>query len=88
MKLVELVLRRGQQGRGRMMEGVRYIVRTYVNITMYPTIQILYANEIIKINKESRLQKPSLEILIRSLSPSCMLGNQKNYNCHYCKLIF
>jgi hypothetical protein len=31
------------------MEGVnlRYIVSTYANVTMYPPIQLLYANKII-----------------------------------------
>jgi hypothetical protein len=38
MKLVEIVLRRGEEEEGRMMERVnlRYFVSTYVNITMYP----------------------------------------------------
>jgi hypothetical protein len=51
MKPIEIVLRRkGRWGRRRMMEGVnlRYIVCTYVNITMYPPVQLLYANKIIK----------------------------------------
>jgi hypothetical protein len=43
MKLTEIVLKRGE-GRGRMMEGVylRYIVSTYVNIIMYPPVQLSY----------------------------------------------
>jgi hypothetical protein len=38
-----------------MMEGVnlRYIVSTYVNITMYLPVQLLYANEV-KINKQNK----------------------------------
>jgi hypothetical protein len=52
MKPVEIALRRGSERRGRMMEGInlRYIVRTYVNITMYTTVQLLYANKFIKKN--------------------------------------
>jgi hypothetical protein len=47
MKPVEIVLRRG---RGRMMERVnlRCIVSTYINITMYPPMQLLYVNKITK----------------------------------------
>jgi hypothetical protein len=51
IKLVEIVLRRGgEKGRGRIMEGVslRYIVSTYVNVTVYPPVQLLYANKIMK----------------------------------------
>jgi hypothetical protein len=42
----EIVLRSREGGRRRTMEGVnlRYIVSPYVNITMYPPVQILYAN--------------------------------------------
>jgi hypothetical protein len=50
----------GRGERRRMMEGVnlRYIVTTHVNITMYPPVQILYANKIIlKINKRIILLK-------------------------------
>jgi hypothetical protein len=38
MKSVEIVLRRGEGGKGRTMEGVNlgYVISTYVNITMYP----------------------------------------------------
>jgi hypothetical protein len=38
MKPVEIVLRRRERGKRRMMEGVnlRYIISTYVNITMCP----------------------------------------------------
>jgi hypothetical protein len=37
-----------------MMEGenLRYIVSTYVNITIYPPIQLLYVNEVLKIGKK------------------------------------
>jgi hypothetical protein len=50
MKPVEIVLRREEKERVRMMEGLnlRYIVSTYVNITMYPPAQLLYANKIFK----------------------------------------
>jgi hypothetical protein len=46
MKPVEIVLRSGGEGRGRMMEWVnlRYFVSTSVNITMYPPVELLYAN--------------------------------------------
>jgi hypothetical protein len=43
MKSVEIVLRKG--GRRRRMEGRIYLVSTYVNITMYPPVQLLYANK-------------------------------------------
>jgi hypothetical protein len=48
MKLVEIVQRRGEGGRKRMMERVnlRYIVSTYVNIAIYPSVQLLYANKL------------------------------------------
>jgi hypothetical protein len=44
---VKIALRKGEGGRGRTMEGVnlRYVVSTYVNIIMYPPIQLLYANK-------------------------------------------
>jgi hypothetical protein len=50
MKPDEIVLRRqvgeeGEQWRGQIQ--LRHTVRTYVNITMYPPVQILYANKII-----------------------------------------
>jgi hypothetical protein len=47
MKPVEIVLRRVEGGRGRMKEevGLRYIVSIYVNITVYPPIQLLYVNK-------------------------------------------
>jgi hypothetical protein len=49
----EIVLRRGEGERGRTMERVnlRNTVNTYVNITTYPPVQLLYANKIIKKNK-------------------------------------
>jgi hypothetical protein len=34
--------------RGKEEEHGRYILNTYVNITMCPTVQLLYVNEIIK----------------------------------------
>jgi hypothetical protein len=39
-KPVEIVLRRREGGRGRMMVGInlRYIVSTHINITMYPPL--------------------------------------------------
>jgi hypothetical protein len=42
MKPVEILLRKGEEGRGRMMEGInlaKYIVSTYVNVTMYSCIR-------------------------------------------------
>jgi hypothetical protein len=53
MKPVEIILRRGWGG--RIIEGVNliYIASTYVNITMYPPIQLLYANKIFKKKKKS-----------------------------------
>jgi hypothetical protein len=47
MKPVAIVLRRGEVGRGRIMEGIsltKIYLSTYVNITVYPPVQILYAN--------------------------------------------
>jgi hypothetical protein len=46
VKPVKIVLIRGQ-GRRRIMEGVNlsYIVSTYINIIMYSSIQLLYANK-------------------------------------------
>jgi hypothetical protein len=48
-KLVEILLRSGGVGRmrdnDRGGESNRYIVSTYVNITMYPPIKLLYDNE-------------------------------------------
>jgi hypothetical protein len=40
MKPVEIVLRREKRGRGRKMDEVnlRYIISTYVNITVYPHV--------------------------------------------------
>jgi hypothetical protein len=40
MKPVEIVLRRGDEGRWRT------IVSIYINITMYLPVQLLYANKI------------------------------------------
>jgi hypothetical protein len=59
MKPVEIVLRRGKRGRERMMEGanLRYIVSTYVNITMHYPAQLLYANKIILKNIISKEHK-------------------------------
>jgi hypothetical protein len=50
MKSLEIILRRGRDGSKKMMEGINlgYIVITYVNITIYPPIQILYGNKIIE----------------------------------------
>jgi hypothetical protein len=47
MKPVEIVLRSEERGWGRMIEGVnlRYILSTYANIKMYPSIQLLYTNK-------------------------------------------
>jgi hypothetical protein len=46
MKPVEIVLRRGERW-GRMMEGVnlRYFVNAYVNLTIYPPVQLLYVKK-------------------------------------------
>jgi hypothetical protein len=53
MKPLEIVLRRGKR---RMMEGVnlRYILSTYVNVTMYPPVQQLYSNKNNKSLKNSQ----------------------------------
>jgi hypothetical protein len=42
----EIVLGR-EGGRGKTMEGInlRYIISTYVNIIMYPPLQLLHANK-------------------------------------------
>jgi hypothetical protein len=48
MKPVKIVLRRGRSPRGRTKERVKLTkiyCSTYVNITMYFSIQILYANK-------------------------------------------
>jgi hypothetical protein len=47
MKPVEIVTRIGEEGSQRMMGRVnlRYIVSAYVNITIYPPAQLLYANK-------------------------------------------
>jgi hypothetical protein len=47
MKPIQIVLKGGEGRRGRKMKGVnlRYIINTYVNITMYPYVQLLYANK-------------------------------------------
>jgi hypothetical protein len=44
-KPVKIILR--GEGRGRMMEGVnlRCIISTYVNVTVYQSVQLLYANK-------------------------------------------
>jgi hypothetical protein len=57
MKPVEIALRRGEEERGSVMEGanLRYIVSTYVNITMYSPLQLLYANKKIKTKESSFL---------------------------------
>jgi hypothetical protein len=47
-KPVEIVLRSGKGGRGRMMERVnpiRYVVSTFVNISTHPLAQLLYASK-------------------------------------------
>jgi hypothetical protein len=52
MKPVEIVLRKWERGKRENDGGgkiqLRYTVNIYVNITMYPPIQLLYANKIIK----------------------------------------
>jgi hypothetical protein len=54
IKPVEIVLRRGKEDRGGTRQGVklRYIVNIYVNITMYPLVQLLYADKKQKFKKE------------------------------------
>jgi hypothetical protein len=54
MKLVEIVSFNNEGGRREREEGeqwrrvnLRYIVSTYANITIYPPVQLLYANKII-----------------------------------------
>jgi hypothetical protein len=51
MKTVEIVLRRGR-GERENNGGVnlRHIVSTYVNITMYPPIQLLYVKKFKQLN--------------------------------------
>jgi hypothetical protein len=53
MRPVEIVLSR--RGGGRRMERInlKYIVSTYVNITMYPPVQLLYANKKFKKEKNT-----------------------------------
>jgi hypothetical protein len=58
MKSVEIVLRSGGGGGGgRMMEGVnlRYVVITFVNITIYPLVQLVYANRNFKKKKKTSM---------------------------------
>jgi hypothetical protein len=47
MKLVEIVLRRGEGKEGEENGGgkSKTYVSTYINITMYPPVQLLYANK-------------------------------------------
>jgi hypothetical protein len=49
MKPVEIILRSRERKSRRRMEGVnlRYIVSIYINITMYPPVQLLHAKKII-----------------------------------------
>jgi hypothetical protein len=52
-KPVEIVLRRGWRRSRRTMEGTkymqpRYILNTYVNITIHSPVQLFYVNKIIK----------------------------------------
>jgi hypothetical protein len=37
--------------------NLRYIISTYVNITMYTPIQILYTNKFFKIKKKNNIEK-------------------------------
>jgi hypothetical protein len=48
MKSAEIIPRKGGGGKGRTMKRVtlRYIVSSYVNITMYPPVQQLSVNKI------------------------------------------
>jgi hypothetical protein len=48
MNPVEIVLRKEGGGRGRIIEGVNlsYTVSTYVNITIYLLVQLIYVNKI------------------------------------------
>jgi hypothetical protein len=52
MKPLEIVLRRGETGKRENDGGVN--VSTYVNITMYLPVQLLYANKILKRKKEKK----------------------------------
>jgi hypothetical protein len=47
LKPAEIVLRRGE-GRRMKVVNLRYTVSSYVNITTYPPVQLLYANKIVK----------------------------------------
>jgi phosphotransferase system glucose/maltose/N-acetylglucosamine-specific IIC component len=60
MKPIKIVLRKGG---GSKMEWVnlRYIITTYVNITMYPTVQLLYANKNFKTKHQKYKQSNQKE---------------------------
>jgi hypothetical protein len=48
MKPVQIVLRRRGGRKGKMMKGtnlIKYIVSTYVHITMHPPVKLVYANK-------------------------------------------
>jgi hypothetical protein len=53
LKSIEVILREGGR-RGRIMEGmnqVGYIVHIHGNVTMKPSVQLLYTNKNVKKNK-------------------------------------
>jgi hypothetical protein len=49
-RMKSIVLRKGKEGKGIMMEGANLtkIDCKHIYIKMYPTVQLLYANKIIK----------------------------------------
>jgi hypothetical protein len=51
MKPVEIVLRSGERG-SKEVVNLRYIASTYIKITMYSPIQLLYTNKIIFYKKK------------------------------------
>jgi hypothetical protein len=58
MKPVEIVLRREEEGRRRMEEvNLRYIINTYINITVYPLVQLLYSNKNFLISRKGKKKK-------------------------------
>jgi hypothetical protein len=89
MKPAEIFLKwGGDRGRGRMMEGYiqqRYISNTYVNITMYPPVQVLFASNIIKNKRKRKLPKiyismnKTVTYEKRNLVKVIALGTVKSY---------
>jgi hypothetical protein len=66
MKDIEIVLGRRGEGKREKDGGVnlRYVASTYVNITMYPPVQLLYAIKIILKNEVWFLENLKLQMCV------------------------